>query len=145
MKIVSPFRRSIEASLIFSLFECARALAGAPDGSVRWAGPGFDHPAESRFAAFASPTEPEIEIWVDAEVTVAWVGRMILETETAPPTVSRRCWKAEKHKRAPWSCTFTKTDLRNLKGPVTLVVEDRDGVQRLRERVPLEKLSTLLR
>jgi hypothetical protein len=123
----------------------------AANDILRWGGPGYDPSFKSPgqistlFSAGRSTYQKGmIELSVDSEKTVKSVGEIALEQLTPKNDLkSKECWKAMRHKEAPWTCVFPIETLKGLSGKGEISVSDRDGKEVLKSDVDLDALAAL--
>lgn len=107
-----------------------------------WGGPGHDFGGRSeRYRACCAGEE--ISLRVDAVETLHGVGAVTLVTPSGLALSSRSCHKAERHKSAPWACSWSFGELASLSGLGRIRVEDRAGRQQIDDMVDLDMLSLL--
>jgi hypothetical protein len=107
-----------------------------------WGEPGFDGQGRSpRFRACCAGAE--IQLSVDTAETVGSIGSMTLMTPDGLSLSSQRCYKAQRHRSAPWACTWFYGELTSLAGDGRLRVSDRAGAPLLDAAVDLDRLARM--
>ena len=114
---------------------------------LKWGGPGFDPLFKNSSRFNAQPCiysiQKRLSIWVDSKETVKEVGQMQLISSDKREVSSIKCWKALRHKTAPWACSFNIEKVKQLSGEGKIRVKNRSGKVLLEDDVDLKKLSSM--